>query len=1512
MSANFSVQFRINEKTQTRVIRLTDTSSGFTLAKGNFSVTFPDGSTRIKTEWTSPDINSSGLYIDILAVTDSNNNVITGAYKIDFIALDAATTSYSSSKEFDFNWVKPSNGITDLSDVLIPQVQFKDNTSYSPIGSFTGTLTRTLFSLLPTTSEVSGTSVSNVSGNTIDMVNSGKYYEGVYTPSSDVLVSYTHNSNSWLTINYVELFTKTVSIKKCPTQLELIDKINDYRAIIEEYKEKNDTQFNLLSEQYDLAIALYSHIIARYQTGTQDGSEGQLKELLSILQPYTGSYTYQSTRMLPFELASTGSNSFSISDGTNTDSIPLGSTLLLSSGNPAFTINVSNNIVTYTPTFGSTSNTFAQGNDTRFHNAVTIGTANGLSLASQVLSLALATTSTSGAFSASDKAKLDGIAAGANVGTVTSVGISAPSAFSVTNSPITSSGVINISATGSPLQYITGAGALATLNTSVVPELTNLYFTNTRARAAISVTGSLAYNSSTGVISYTTPSETDPVFVASAAYGITSTNIINWNTAYGWGNHALVGYLLSSVASSTYQPLDDDLTAIAAISGTSGLLKKTSSNTWALDTNTYLTSFTETDPIYVASSWYTTTNNSSNWNIAYGWGNHASAGYLTSINSSQVTTALGYTPENAANKGIANGYASLDGAGLVPSTQLPSYVDDVLEYADLASLPATGTTGKIYVTLDTNKIYRWSGTVYVEISSSAGGGGTWGSITGTLSNQTDLQSALDAKQNSLGFTPVTNARTLTINGVTYDLTANRSWTVSGTLAAGGTAGQILSKIDATDYNTQWIDNYAEQVKHSVKLGATIAKGKAVYESSADGTNMVVSAASNASESTSSKVLGLLETGGVTNDIVKVVTEGLVAGLDTSTATAGDPVWLGTSGNLIFGLANKPVAPAHLVFIGVVTRVQSNNGEIFVNVQNGFEIEELHNVLFTSKADKDLMYYDNATSLWKNAQLTSVLGYTPYNAANPSNYIALTALSSTATGLTYTNTTGVFSLTAGYVIPTTTEQSNWNTAYGWGNHASAGYLTTSVAASTYQPLDGDLTAIAALAGTSGFLKKTAANTWSLDTNTYLTSFTETDPIYTASSWYTTTNNSSNWNTAYGWGNHASAGYLTTSAAASTYQPLDADLTAIAGLAGTSGFLKKTAANTWSLDTSTYLTSITSGNVTTALGYTPVTNARTLTINGTTYDLSADRSWTISAGTTLNGTGFVKASGTTISYDNSTYVPTTGTGATGTWGISVTGSAGSVAWSNVSSKPQDWLNQPNLISSNPPNTAVPSGFYQDIGGAGNPTGTWMNYVNVRHSNTGNVHGYQIGMTYYDNNLWFRSYQGTGTYQNWAVAVSSQNVSSYALPIGGGTLTGGLTINSSNTSEVAGGMRIISHSKKNVGSTKFIKINAGTNNYFTGFIYGMNFDDYPPNSTANTGSGFSYQFGGWSDGSGSHGDKFFDMLHFGGNNVGLVGREMNTDGNGYIITALTSTGAGGFKCSATIMLFARDMSKVTITYY
>ena len=68
--------------------------------------------------------------------------------------------------------------------------------------------------------------------------------------------------------------------------------------------------------------------------------------------------------------------------------------------------------------------------------------------------------------------------------------------------------------------------------------------------------------------------------------------------------------------------------------------------------------------------------------------------------------------------GAANGLAELDGTGKVPSSQLPSFVDDVVEYANLAAFPVTGESGKIYVALNTNITYRWAGSTYVEISPS--------------------------------------------------------------------------------------------------------------------------------------------------------------------------------------------------------------------------------------------------------------------------------------------------------------------------------------------------------------------------------------------------------------------------------------------------------------------------------------------------------------------------------------------------------------------------------------------------------------------------------------------------------------------------------------------------------------------------------------------------------------------------------------------------------------------------
>lgn len=93
---------------------------------------------------------------------------------------------------------------------------------------------------------------------------------------------------------------------------------------------------------------------------------------------------------------------------------------------------------------------------------------------------------------------------------------------------------------------------------------------------------------------------------------------------------------------------------------------------------------------------------------------------------SEINTQLGISDDslhkeltNFKNtKGKANGLASLDDSGKVPSTQLPSYVGDVLEFTQLDQLPKPGESGKIYVVTSTNLQYRWSGSDYVEISKS--------------------------------------------------------------------------------------------------------------------------------------------------------------------------------------------------------------------------------------------------------------------------------------------------------------------------------------------------------------------------------------------------------------------------------------------------------------------------------------------------------------------------------------------------------------------------------------------------------------------------------------------------------------------------------------------------------------------------------------------------------------------------------------------------------------------------
>lgn len=163
----------------------------------------------------------------------------------------------------------------------------------------------------------------------------------------------------------------------------------------------------------------------------------------------------------------------------------------------------------------------------------------------------------------------------------------------------------------------------------------------------------------------------------------------------------------------------------------------------------------------------------------------AGSGRAEELTAEQVRTLLevSTTSEIAATYQPIGDYVTLVG-GLVPAAQLPSYVDDVIEASNFAAFPVTGEIGKIYVAIDTSRTYRWSGSAYIELTDSTA---VWGSISGTLSNQTDLNDALAGKAS-------TSHKATHVTGGSDAFTASELRTLLGVsvLSGNNTGDQDLS------------------------------------------------------------------------------------------------------------------------------------------------------------------------------------------------------------------------------------------------------------------------------------------------------------------------------------------------------------------------------------------------------------------------------------------------------------------------------------------------------------------------------------------------------------------------------------------------------------------------------------------------------------------------------------------------------------------------------------------------
>lgn len=255
----------------------------------------------------------------------------------------------------------------------------------------------------------------------------------------------------------------------------------------------------------------------------------------------------------------------------------------------------------------------------------------------------------------------------------------------------------------------------------------------------------------------------------------------------------------------------------------------------------------------------------------------------------------------------------------------------------------------------------------------SGGGGGGGPSFGviqtdfgtypTASGSSDVLTLISADSTRYYFTGTALTDTVTL-------------TVTGLIPPGGNYGQILAKASGTNFDVEWRDGVQVTSVYN-NSGSTITKGSIVYINGASGNLPTIALSKADAESTSTKTYGF-----VVDDISNmasgsVVASGQIRNLDTFGVTEGVTLWLSPS---VAGgyTTTKPTAPNHAVVVGVCTRAHPTQGTIEVKIQNGYELEELHNVSITSPTNGQVLQYDSSTSLWKNATTSgSITGTTNY-------------------------------------------------------------------------------------------------------------------------------------------------------------------------------------------------------------------------------------------------------------------------------------------------------------------------------------------------------------------------------------------------------------------------------------------------------------------------------------------------------------------------------------------------------
>jgi len=343
--------------------------------------------------------------------------------------------------------------------------------------------------------------------------------------------------------------------------------------------------------------------------------------------------------------------------------------------------------------------------------------------------------------------------------------------------------------------------------------------------------------------------------------------------------------------------------------------------------------------------------------------------------------ALLDTYQLRSEKGNANGYASLDSQGKVPISQLPS---SIMEYKGTwnasTNTPTlangTGDTGDVYICNVAGTVNFGAGAITFAVGDYVIYSGTiWQRSSGAVGTVTSVAASITGDSVTISGSPVTTSGTLAF---AFAGTTSQYVRGDGTLA---TFPSIISQ--AQNLVTEIYNN----------TGATLTKGTIVYISGGQGNLPTVSKALASADATSAQTYGVVQADITNMNNGYVVVAGRLTDLDTQAYTNGTQLYLSstTAGTWT---STKQYAPNHLVYIGVVVRAHPTQGVVEIKIQNGYELDELHNVAAQTPTNNDGLFWESSTSLWKNKSIATILGGTPVIGSGTTNFVSKFTASST--------------------------------------------------------------------------------------------------------------------------------------------------------------------------------------------------------------------------------------------------------------------------------------------------------------------------------------------------------------------------------------------------------------------------------------------------------------------------------------------------------------------------------------